>query len=258
MNKIELSNISKQSILNGEFNIEEFHHEIEEKRNEKILQMSKSLPNLIAEIPEKKMLIILIDIVGFSKSSTRQQVYDIYLFQRFLISQILCSKITDKFDFEKHIHISNFIPTGDGCYIVAEECEPEAALNFLITLLKGYNFIQQDEIYPRTLRISAEIGYCVPFIDIAKHKNYIGEGMNEAARILSYGQKVLEEKFMKENSECSIEQIKAFSRNTLYLSDCFAPYIQEYQNNCKNIYNFFDVEDKHGKKRNVNVMQGIQ
>jgi len=233
--------------------LEEFHKELEEKRNEKLIEFTNDVPNLIADFPEKKMLIILIDIVGFSKSSTRQQVYDIYKFQRFLISQVLSST----FDFANHIHISQFIPTGDGCYIVAEECKPETALKFLITMLKNYAIVQKNEENQRTLRISAEIGNCVPFIDIAKHKNYIGEGMNEAARILAYGQKTVEDKFLEKNPSAKVEQAKIFSRNTLYLGEVFKPFVKEYSEDCSHIYGFNNVADKHGMTRNIVVMHDI-
>lgn len=253
MSKLELLEISKKNLFSGEMNLEGFHQDIEEIRNERILQFSKEMPSLMAEFPEQKMLIILIDIVGFSKSTTRQQVYDIYLFQRFLVSQVLSSK----FDFSKHINISQFIPTGDGCYIVADECKPEVALKFLIALIKNYEYLQQEEDNPRSLRISAEIGNCVPFIDMAKRKNYIGEGMNEAARILSYGQKALEDKFMNDNPGCSVEQSKIYSRNCLYLSQAFDGVIDEYKENCNSVIPFSNVADKHGKTRNLTVMEKI-
>lgn len=233
--------------------LEEFSKEIEERRTEKIIEFTKDVPNLIADLPEKKMLIILIDIVGFSKSSTRQQVYDIYRFQRFLITQILSSK----FDFSKHIHISQFIPTGDGCYIVADECKPGTALKFLIEMLKDFNLFQTDEDNIRSLRISAEIGNCVPFIDIAKHKNYIGEGMNEAARILAYGQKTLEDKYIEQNPAAKTEEAKIFSRNTLYLGEVFSPFVKEYSDNYSNIFDFKNVSDKHGRTRNIIILQNI-
>lgn len=232
----------------------ELHQKALEHGPARFLNIPKDLPNPLAEIPEKRMLIILIDIVGFSKSSTRQQVYDIYFFQKFLISQLIANKL----DFSKQIKIVHFIPTGDGCYIIAEDCNPEVALNFLIELIARYKAIQKDSENPRSLRVSAEIGNVVPFIDMAKHLNFIGEGMNEAARILAYGQKALEEKFMEENAEAPLENSKLYSRNSLYLSDAFKNVISNFEKQCERVVTFSQVPDKHGKKRNITVLQNVK
>lgn len=254
MNKIEKIRLTRQALLDGEMDFEDLHQEIEDRRMERVINVSKNLPNLAAEFPEVRKLIILIDIVGFSKSSTREQVNNIYLFQRYLVGNILNNHL----GFSRRIHISQFIPTGDGCYIVADECDPETALDFLVTLTGGFSQMKDDDEKPLALRASALIGSCVPFIDIAKHKNYIGEGMNEAARILSGGQQALENKFAKENPDASVLDAKIYSRNTLYLGDSLTGPINDYKEYCNSIDHFLNVPDKHGKKRNVTALQGIE
>ena len=80
--KLEDLRTTRQSLISGDITLEDIHEKIEEKRIERVINVSKKLPNLAAEFPEVKKLIILIDIVGFSKASTREQVNKIYLFQR--------------------------------------------------------------------------------------------------------------------------------------------------------------------------------
>jgi len=252
--RLEELKTTRQALTSGEITLEEIQDEIEERRQEKLFQISRAIPNPIAEIPEGNKLIILIDIVGFSKSTTREQVYNIYLFQRYLSSQVLSNRMDL---FTKKIKIRNFIPTGDGCYIVADECEPEAALDFLVALIGGFKELVNEEGQHLSLRASAMIGSCVPFIDIAKHLNFVGEGMNEAARILSGGQKCLEDKFKSENPAASELDAKMYSRNCLYLGDSLIEQIKDYQEDCKTILTFKEVTDKHGRKRNVTVLQGI-
>lgn len=210
-------------------------------------------PALLSEIPEEKKLIILIDIVGFSKSTTRQQVKTIYIFQRYVLKNILSNRLS----LNEKIHISEFIPTGDGCYIVAEKCEPETALDFLTTLVGGFQYIKTEEGTHLSLRASATIGECVPFIDMAKRKNYIGEGMNEAARILSYGQSELESKYKISHPDADTLTTKLFSRNSLYLDKSLSENLENYREDCSGIYELKDVTDKHGKKRDVWVLNGL-
>lgn len=245
---------TRQALMAGEITLEDIHDELEERRMERVINVSKNLPNLAADFPEVQKLIILIDIVGFSKSTTREQVNNIYLFQRYLLGNILNNHL----GFKNRIRISQFIPTGDGCYIVADECDAETALDFLTTLVGGFNQLKDEEENPLALRASALIGSCVPFMDIAKHKNYIGEGMNEAARILSGGQSYLEKKFAKENPDASVLDAKMYSRNSLYLGDSLIGPVKEYKDSCNSMVRFLNVPDKHGAKRNITVLQGIE
>ncbi|MCQ2574260.1 MAG: hypothetical protein MJ182_10235, partial [Treponema sp.] len=114
--------------------------------------------SITADIPPENKLIILIDIVGFSKGTTKEQVYKIYSFEHYVIKHVL----SNLFDHKNRIHINQFIPTGDGCYIVADECEPEIALDFLTALVRGFQYLKTDDEEPWALRVSALYGECVP------------------------------------------------------------------------------------------------
>ncbi|MCR5188583.1 MAG: hypothetical protein K6C97_06570 [Treponema sp.] len=224
---------------------------IGEQHNKNVLKMTGTFSNLVKE---EEKLIILIDIVGFSKDSTRDQVYKIYLFQHFLANKIVSNKIANK----GKIHISHFVPTGDGSYIITEKCQPDYALTFLTNLISGFKNYKPEGNLSLSIRASALIGKVVPFIDIARHINYIGQGMNEAARILSYGQKALEEKFLEENPDAEKGQEKLYSRNSLFLGDSLAEALDNYKDACNEILTFNNLADKHGLTRNVSVLQGIK
>lgn len=210
--------------------------------------------SITADIPPENKLIILIDIVGFSKGTTKEQVYKIYSFEHYVIKHVL----SNLFDHKNRIHINQFIPTGDGCYIVADECEPEIALDFLTALVRGFQYLKTDDEEPWALRVSALYGECVPFLDLAHHKNFVGEGMNETARILSYGQSALEKKFLEENPEMKISDAKSFSRNSLYVGESLAEELKEYSEAGRNIFFFKQIPDKHGKCRDITVLQGLK
>lgn len=244
---------SEKSLLNSSADFSSIPQLLSDFHSEKILTMTGSFSNFMAEVHEEEKLVILIDIVGFSKDSTRNQVYKIYLFQRFLGNQILTNKIASR----GKIRISHFVPTGDGCYIVADKCDSRTALNFLITLLSGFKKIKLENGLSISLRASALIGTVVPFFDMAHHLNYIGEGMNEAARILSGGQKALEEKYLSEHQEAAKGEEKLYSRNSLYLGDSLTDGLEEFREDYTDFFSFPQVADKHGMKRNISVLQDV-
>lgn len=229
---------------------EKIKADIEAVKNDEILPPL----SITAEIPAENKLVILIDIVGFSKGNTKEQVYKIYAFEHYVIKHVL----SNLFNIKNRIKINQFIPTGDGCYIVADECEPKIALDFLTELIRGFQYIKDDDENPWALRASALIGECVPFLDLAHHKNYIGEGMNEAARILSYGQAALEKKFLEENPSAQIIDAKHFSRNSLYVGESLSKEIIGYANQEENLYRLEKIADKHGKCRDITVLQGLK
>ena len=216
---------------------------------------------MMSDTPEQEKLIILIDIVGFSKSTTHEQVYTIYMFQQYLFSQIIASKVI----FKSKIHINQFVPTGDGCYIIADKCDPQSALEFLIALVSGFRHSGETDEEGLSLRVSALLGSCVPFMDMAHHHNFVGVGMNEAARILSCGQEVLEQHYLEAHSENAQNETdsvkndaKHFSRNSLFLGDSLAGVIDNFTDKCSQIYTFRDVADKHGIMRNITVMRDVK
>lgn len=248
-------NDTNQNINNKKIKLNKIKNNINKKRYERVINITQSVPNFVSDFPEQEKLIILIDIVGFSKSTTREQVYNIYLFQRFLFASILNNKINK---FSNRIKISQFIPTGDGCYIVANKCDPEIALDFIIKILNGFTKLKDTQGNKMYLRVSAIIGKCVPFMDLAKHINYIGEGMNEAARVLSYGQNALEDFYSKENSKASKYDLKCYSRNSIYLDDSLVSGIKEYEDKYEKLILLKQIADKHGKKRDITVLKGIK
>lgn len=227
-----------------------------QKRHMKRLyaKLEKAANNIL---PVEKKLIILVDIVGFSKRDTYEQWADILIFQHYLKTQALKNKL-----FLHKVNVTHFVPTGDGCYIIANECDPEIAVDFVYSIIQGFQKVQPRDEYPLSIRASALLGDVVPFMDISKHVNYIGEGMNEGSRILSGGQKALEENYIKqcqaEGINPSSDEIKQYSRNSLFLDDSLASFAKDYFSKENAHFYFEKVADKHGKTRNITVLQGIK
>ena len=135
--------------------------------------------------------IVLIDMVGYSKGDTPVQAFFLTVFKSSI-------KNTLKPPFLDRANLQLIIPTGDGCYIVFNECLNEKFLSYVFPIFAEFKRIQRlmneksgcpvsgsNEIH---LRIACELGETDFFYDINKNKNCYGDGMNEAARILSCGQ----------------------------------------------------------------------
>lgn len=242
------------SLLSEKLDVARLGAQFAQAREEKVVSIATSLPDVMANFPEEEKLIILIDIVGFSQSTTREQVYKIYLFQKYLSAHLLNNSLR----FGKKIKLSQSVPTGDGCYLIAEPCESTTALDFLLSLISGFKELQDKSEKPMALRASALIGSCVPFLDMAHHKNYIGDGMNEAARILSGGQKSLEAQFLSAHPEKTEADAKQYSQNALYVGDSLAGDVARYADACNAIVRYDAVADKHGKTRGITVLQGVK
>lgn len=210
---------------------------------------------IVGNVPEETKLIILVDIVGFSKFTSRQQLYAVYLLQHYILKKL----VKNTLNFEKKLRVTNFIPTGDGCYIIADNCKPEVALHFLVSLTGGFQYVKIEDCQNNGLRVAATFGNCIPFFDLARKKNFVGEGMNEASRILSGGQKYMEEIFIKEHPQAKEADIKVFSKNSLFLAKslCEKQLLEDYQECYEKLYELEEVTDKHGKKRDVWCLQHI-
>lgn len=251
--KMQFQDTSYDELLEKEFNFQK--HQLLKFKQHVIKEGKKFL------FPEVKQLIILTDIVGFSKGDNDQQIRAIYLFQSYLVHLRMCSTHIIK----GGIKINQFIPTGDGCYIMADPCEQTKAIEFLTTLITGFQSIQTgDDNKQLSLRVSALIGTCVPFVDLTAHKNYIGEGMNEASRILTGGQTVYEKELSEEHCTEKVlvkegtktNDYKLLSQNCLYLGDSLKDAAKDYAEKTGiQLTTFENIADKHGKTRNISVLK---
>ena len=71
-------------------------------------------------------------------------------------------------------------------------------------------------------------------------------------------QAALEKKFLEDNSEAEILDAKLFSRNSLYVGENLSEELANYLSSGNKIYQFDNIPDKHGKTRNISVLQGLK
>src|SRR5215216_1848985 len=128
--------------------------------------------------------IVLMDIVGYSLLKNEEQLYTVKVMNNCLSKLIpLMSKLSG---IEQQV-VQGFIPTGDGAYIILnhEFCGYGLLLGLSIRnhlLWTSKEFL--NDLY-KGVRIAAHMGKVLPFNDITGRTNYVGDGLNDCARLLS-------------------------------------------------------------------------
>ncbi len=126
--------------------------------------------------------IILLDVKGFSTKDTLHQI-NVVNFLYAIISYILV--------------ISNYrskskpsiITTGDGCYIIYPPAEADVIALMTINYRNAYTLSTEKtsntlrSLYDENIRICCHIGPAIQLRDITGSVNFIGEGMNDCARL---------------------------------------------------------------------------
>ena len=189
--------------------------------------------------------ILLVDIVGFSTLSTKDQYKTAIVMTQNLKETV--SILTGQSFREEREVILGFIPTGDGFYVLLH---PEMAGYGLFLGLSLRSSIllaskRAGNLF-KGVRVSVHLGETVPFRDITGQENYIGDGLNDAARLLkaqtSQSPDVgipTDDNFIIISEEAYAQFEKAYPA-TLQMKQ-FLQTIQYKRGN------LFEIIDKHGK-----------
>jgi hypothetical protein len=198
--------------------------------------------------------ILLVDIVGFSKGEMEYQAGLLNLFNNGFNQALEILQI-----FSHVPIIEQVIPTGDGCYLVLNEIindrfllVPFAIMSSIRALENEYfinNNLKPEEQNHLQLRIGAELGEISFFNDVSGKNNCFGTGMNETARILTYGQSTFEKNYTEKNSADCIY----IGENILHQATNIVNHINKFHKECE-IINLGIVKDKHNKERKVYVI----
>ena len=213
----------------------------------------KSTEFISAIYSPKRRGIILIDIVGYSKFENLHQCALLTLFSRTLKQNIEIFGLNLPFN-----PIEQLIPTGDGCYIITDEKIVDRfyrigfGLPALLHVTQNQILLREFSKNHKTgdrvqIRISCHVGECDFFTDVSGNRNCYGDGLNEASRILSCGQKAAEEQYPCDKTEGTVflsnEVNKAAESTIRYMND-------KLNLGVLNI-DLGLLPDKHGKTRQV-------
>jgi hypothetical protein len=138
----------------------------------------------IQDFMKEHSYITLVDIIGFSKLSDdvqKEVIQD--------ISNIALKRFEDG-GYKKSLMIEALIPTGDGFYMVGNAYNSlffPAIIIYLALSLKNEitDYIESNDHICEGVQLAIHFGTIVTFEDILRNKNYCGNGMNDASRLLS-------------------------------------------------------------------------
>ncbi len=189
---------------------------------------------------KKKVLktdIVLIDVIGFSKLESLQQL-EIINFITITYKKMIEHMLSNS-NMPLSKLIVGFVSTGDGFYCI------------LNPRLKGYGTILglsfnhlSDEIskkfrYFRGMKIAVHNGDVYEFTDILGQKNFIGDGLNDCARYLELKNYSVSTVMVSDSAYASLKKFLSIFKdfNTLLIQKGFKHSEQ---------YSFLD---KHGKQK---------
>ena len=123
---------------------------------------------------------VLVDIAGFSTLTVDKQIALLSRYQSIVLSHNQDGVPDYSSVFE------SFIVTGDGCYIVFNENGRMQLIDYAELLLSDIIAYNDNEFVAGQInvRISINYGLVDYFYDLNKKWNYIGDGINDTARIM--------------------------------------------------------------------------
>jgi hypothetical protein len=178
----------------------------------------------------KKRGVLLIDIVDYSKGNS------LYLASILTVFNTVLNRIVLKLENINKL-VEQIIPFGDGCYLVFNETINTSFFKTVLIIINEMNNFQDIILKKfskkRTadnklhIRISCTLGETDFFYDISGNRNCYGIALNEAARLLNYGQNEILRKYPDERALNSVffdetvlaqakSLIKRLNKNSLY------------------------------------------
>lgn len=128
--------------------------------------------------------IILIDIIDYSKLNNKQQFEVVDLMTKFFKKAI--NLMLSKSKLPSNEAILGFIATGDGFFVILSPRLKGFGVIFALSLKNISKNINRKIDFFKGIKVAVHTGYVIPFLDILKHKNFIGDGLNDCARFLEF------------------------------------------------------------------------
>ena len=205
----------------------------------------------------KDRAVLLIDVAGYSRYDTLYQSSVLSLFnQAFKYSLKKLKRLSGSNCLEQ------IIPTGDGCFVIFNECVNDYLLKAAYILFSEMNkmqdkligkFSEQPNLCEKMyLRFSVTIGQTDFFYDPTGKRNCYGTGMNEAERILSLGR----DRLVKELKD--INTVDSFLiHGNLYEQAKELLEVLRLKGHVPELVDLGIVTDKHGLKRPISWLHHL-
>ncbi len=181
--------------------------------------------------------IILVDIIGFSKLTSDQQLELITFLTRSYKKMI--NKMISNSNLSIKKMLLGFISTGDGFYCILNS----KLKGFGVIMALGFNHFSEmvPEKFPyfEGIRVAVHTGSMYEFKDILGNVNYVGDGLNDCSRYLEYKAYAISTIMVSKEAYESFE---------IFL-DIYKDYIELLHERGFKRSVLYDFKDKHSIKR---------
>lgn len=129
--------------------------------------------------------IVLIDVVGYSLLTNEEQLYTVNAISAGLSAWI--PFMAELSDLRKEEVLLGFIPTGDGMYVLLDprSCGYGILLGLSIRNYLLWTSTEFSNGLYEGVRVGINMGKMLSFNDVNGNPNYVGDGLNDCARLLS-------------------------------------------------------------------------
>lgn len=155
--------------------------------------------------------ILLLDVVGFSRLSSERQLSTAMVITEKL--QWTMSLLANQTFREDHELVVDFVPTGDGFYIILNPAlagygvllAPSLRSTLLLASRKAGNLYSG-------VHAAVHLGEALPFTDIRGQRNFVGDGLNDCARLLCAKQEMSPTSGIPEDDNFVVVSLRAWDQ----------------------------------------------
>lgn len=181
--------------------------------------------------------IVLIDIINFSKLSSKQQLEIVNFLTKSFKKMI--EKMLIKSNMPLSKFIIGFVSTGDGFYCILNPRLKGFGTILGLSFNHFSDYIAEKYRYFEGLKIAVHTGEVNEFTDILGSKNFIGDGLNDCSRYLEIKNFMISTVMVSDVAYGNFQKFLALHKD-------FNTLLKEHELKKSSTYIF---KDKHGKEK---------
>jgi hypothetical protein len=198
--------------------------------------------------------IILLDLVGYSLLNNEEQLRAV---------EVLHSDLTKEINFIAEIAnlrncelVLDLVPTGDGLYVLVNPQICGYGIPLAISIrnyLLWFASHQPDRLY-HGVRVAVHMGKVLSFQGVNERRNYVGDGMNDCARLLSVADEAAV-RFCGDTNYVIASEAACVWFHRLFADDKAKQFLATMKFKMSSQY---QITDKHRKIHNVHLVDAFR
>jgi hypothetical protein len=191
--------------------------------------------------------VVLVDIVGFSKLTSKDQVITAVIINGELEKILKLSFALSNLKLNEIV--AGFVPTGDGFYVILQPSIIGYGLSLAISLRSSLlNASERGGDLYKGVRVASNFDEVFQFRDITGKDNYVGPAMNNCARLLSVEPSTAPAGFLEDDNFIIASEFSLDAHDKLYSSEEAKKYFSSALGLKRS--SVITITDKHGFEHN--------